>query len=140
VFCAIDYYYNKNTISVEIVDIILDKFIQDFLNEENLLDNDLFITFMTKLHFEKIDKKIKIFGEKWGNYVKISYPKSEELEISAFSDLLLNNISFFHEKVFPNVDIQGIENQLQVTALLEGKYFRYLSKKNFYRDLKFNFE
>jgi hypothetical protein len=98
------------------------------------------VPFVTKLHFEKIDKRIEKFGEKWGIYVKKSYPKVDELEIVAFCDLLLNNVSFFHKKVFPNVDLQGIENSLQVAALLEGKYFRYLSNKKFYRDLNFKFE
>jgi hypothetical protein len=95
---------------------------------------------MTQLHFEKVDKRIDQFGEKWGNSVISNYPKLDESEIESFSCLLLNNVSFFHEKVFPNVDLQGIENSLQVAALLEGKYFRYLSNKKFFRDLNFKFE
>jgi hypothetical protein len=142
VFLAIDYYYNRKTIPEDQVDSILDKSIELYLKSktsEEEFSFELLLPFMTKLHFEKVDKRIEKFGEKWGNYVK-STNDSEEFEFSAFCDLLLNNVSFFQKKVFPNVDLQGIENPLQVAALLEGKYFRYLSTNNFYRDLNFKFE
>jgi hypothetical protein len=120
----------------------MDFVFDEYLNAEPI-DNFSFeslITLLTQLHFENVDKRIEKIGEKWGNYVITTYPKLDELEFESFSCLLLNNVSFFHEKVFPNVDLQGIENSLQVAALLEGKYFRYLTNKKFHRDLNFRFE
>jgi hypothetical protein len=142
VFLSIDYHYNRKTISEDQVDFILEKSIESYLKSitSEEFSFELMLPFMTKLHFEKVDKKIEKFGEKWGNYLKSTYPKLDDLEFSALCDLLLNNVSFFHQKVFPNVDLQGIENPLQVSALLEGKYFRFLSTNNFFRDLDFRFE
>jgi hypothetical protein len=139
-----EYYHDKKTIPSEDIDNILVVVFDDYLkaNENESFIYPSFISLMTKLHFEKIDKRIEKFGEKWGNYVKSASKLNDldDLDFSAFCDLLLNNVSFFNQKVFPNVDLQGIENQLQVAALLEGKYFRYLSTNNFYRDLNFKFE
>jgi hypothetical protein len=142
VFFAIDYFYNSKTISEHQVNSILDKSIEFYLNSktpEELFSFELLLPLITKLHFEKVDKRIENFGEKWGNYVK-STNYLDELEFSAFCDLLFNNVSFFQKKVFPNVDLQGIENPLQVAALLGGKYFRYLTTNNFNQDLNFKFE
>jgi hypothetical protein len=120
----------------------LDKFIDFYLeiNNSNDFSFDIVLPLITKLHFEKVDKKFEKFGEKWGNYVISSYPRLNNLELNTFSGFLLKNVSFFNEKLFPNINLQGIENPLQVVALLEGKYFRYLSNKKFLRDLNFKFE
>jgi hypothetical protein len=103
------------------------------------------IAFLTKLNFEKVDKRVSEFAEDWGNDIlhnpDFKYnPLDIQIPLSAFADLLLTNVSFFQEKFFPNLDLHGIENELQVSAVIQGKYFTYLSHKKFCRDLNFRFE
>jgi hypothetical protein len=104
------------------------------------------ISHLVLLYFNKMDKLLESFAEKWGNYVlegfrKINWGEDEtdHAYLNAFEDLLLSNTQYFHEKFFPTVNIQGIKTRLAVQLLMDGKYFR-LIEKNLSQDLTFHFE
>jgi hypothetical protein len=138
----IDYFYHSKSIPDEEIDSVLDKMLDVFQKTQ---DEDLSIVVIIgvtiKIYFEKMDKRIDKFAEKWGRTVLENHENEINLETESFSDLLLANVSFFQEIFFPNVSLTGIENLSQVIAVIEGKYFRYMTKKKkFFHDLSFNFE
>jgi hypothetical protein len=104
------------------------------------------ISQLVLLYFNKMDKLLESFAEKWGNYVLEGFRKkkwgedeTDHAYLNAFEDLLLSNTQYFHEKFFPTVNIQGIKTRLAVQLLMDGKYFR-LIEKNLSQDLTFHFE
>jgi hypothetical protein len=146
--CTIAIHFNPNCLKDDF-DSILEFLISDEKSFDAVANDKLPRVFsfsvLTKLNFEKVDKRISEFGEQWGNEILHNpdfkfNPMDIQYPLSAFADLFLTNVSFFQEKFFPTLNLQGIENVLQVRAVIEGKYFRYLSHKKFYRDLNFNFE
>jgi hypothetical protein len=138
------------------VDEVIQYAIQSFADHQNKTFEDeddgirlseLYISLISHLvllYFDKMDKLIDSFILKWGEIVLQSLKKEngevEFVYLFAFSDLLLSNTQLFHEKFFPNVNIQGIETRLQVETLLHGKYFRLVDKKKLCQDLTFHFE
>jgi hypothetical protein len=138
----IDYFYHSKSIPDEEIDFVLEKMLDVFQKtQDEDIAMEVIIGVAIKIYFEKMDKRIDKFAEKWGRNVLKNYEKEINLEIESFSDLLLSNASFFQEKFFPNVSLTGIEDLSQVIAVIEGKYFRYMTKKKeFFHDLSFNFE
>jgi hypothetical protein len=55
--------------------------------------------------------------------------------------LMLNNIGFANTELFPDVDIQMIDNKLQIELLMKGMYFRLLPNVLIKcKDIKFHFQ
>jgi hypothetical protein len=138
-----DIKYKTHNIT-DFFDEILSKSIKDYLVCEELDIKHIYIlilSILTKLNFEKVDKRFKEFGENYSrDILEMEGMLENGLQMSALSDLLITNVSFFHEKFFPNVDLQGIENEAQFRAVIGGKYFKYFTNKKFHQNIQFNFE
>jgi hypothetical protein len=140
----VDYWYHSKSIPENEIDSLLDRIIDEYQNSQDNAKDIAIVMVLgisTMLYFEKMDKRVVKFAEKWGRFLKTEKGPVENFDIEPFCNLLISNVSFFQEKLFPNVSLSGIEDYPQVVAMLEGKYFRYMTKKKeFFRDLKFKFQ
>jgi hypothetical protein len=140
----LDLLYNTKNIT-EFFDEIFEKSIKDFATSKEIEVKHMYtllLSAMTKLNFEKVDKRFSTFGEMFTQGILSLNGRLEcDFQMSALSDLLLTNLSFFQEKIFPYVDLQGIENKSQFMAVIDGKYFKYFTNsKKFHQDIQFKFE
>jgi hypothetical protein len=103
------------------------------------------IAAMTQFNFKKIDKEFQYFGKWfWESFCEIEPSLSRyerELIFDSISKLMLNNIGFANTELFPDVDIQMIDNKLQIELLMKGMYFRLLPNVLIKcKDIKFHFQ
>jgi hypothetical protein len=126
----------------------LDQSIHELLgiygNSSYILFDNLSIAAFTKLNFEKMDKEFQRFGKEWFDSFtsgKREYSKDEyDFIMDAFCSLVLNNVGFSNEVLFPNVNILGIQNKSQIEMLMNGMYFQLHPTVKLFQDFNFYFK
>jgi hypothetical protein len=82
------------------------------------------ISSLVKTDFDKMDEHFKEIGPIFKSFL-IEEKDFEKMDFvrGAFSELMLNNLSFSQSDLFSGKYIRMIESKLQVGLLLDGKYF-----------------
>eukprot|EP01080_Neovahlkampfia_damariscottae_P012699 gene12699-6897_t len=152
---AVLYYYNFKPLekySPKMVEKVINQILSDeFQNqvETNDFSNYSFpllsIGFLTKTNFKMVDSRFEEFGIIYKNSVLRYREYATEVEMNmiydAFSDLVLNNLTFSNSQIFPKFDISNVTQKLQILLLLHDKYFNLLSDVlHKCHDVHFNFK
>jgi hypothetical protein len=106
--------------------------------------DDVCIAALTKLNFDKMDKEFQRFGKEWFDSFpnrKENFSKDEyDFIMDAFCSLVLNNVGFSNEVLFPNVNILGIQNKSQIEMLMNEMYFQLHPTVKLFQDFNFYFK
>eukprot|EP01080_Neovahlkampfia_damariscottae_P007832 gene7832-12306_t len=138
------------------VDLLINKSIDAIFDEEfmeKVEDKEyqiysqpiLAIGILTKIDFEKVDKRFEEFGNNFIDAIKIFKKYLTDYEIDYLYDalfsLIKNNMNFSSTNIFPNINIQNLVQKSQIHILMSGgNFFDLLPELINCQDVNFKFQ